>query len=83
MSSKPQISPEGPMYLVTKERILIGTCVHMTFKGGWIFHPHMTSRRPGRKAHLNAVSCIPGWAFDLSDDFLTMEEWKAENKKAA
>ena len=64
------------MYLVTKHDILIGRCVGGNVTG-WRFLPNTTSHKPSRKAWPRAVQCIPKWAFDLSDDLLTSEEWAA------
>ena len=63
------------MYLVTKEKALIGVCVERT--DGWWFQPNTASRRPSRKPRKSAADCIPLWAFDMSDDLLTLAEWKA------
>ena len=76
------------MSLVTKDGILIGRCIGDDDQG-WRFLPNTTSHKPSRKAWPSAVACIPRWAFDLSNDLLTAEEWadlrKADrkNKEAA
>ena len=67
------------MFLVTREGILIGRCIGNDHKG-WRFLPNTPSHKRSRKAWPSAVQCIPKWAFDLSDDLLTAEEWAALRK---
>lgn len=61
------------MFLVTSAGMLIGRCVEET--SGWRFLPHTTSHKASRKAWPSATRAIPKWAFDLSDDLLTADEW--------
>ena len=64
----------NPMYVIDKFGMLVGTCTHSI--AGWRFLPNVYSRKASRKAWPSATACIPKWAFDLSDDLLTLEEWK-------
>ena len=66
---------EKPMYLVTEQGFLIGVCSNGV--AGWRFIPNNAVRKPGRKAYTSAVKCIPAWAFNMSHDLLTVDEWKA------
>jgi hypothetical protein len=61
------------MYLM-KGRALVGTCVESA--AGWRFLPANAVRKPSKKAWPSATSCIPSWAMNLADDFLT--EWQFE-----
>lgn len=63
------------MYLVNKDKALLGTCVEHV--DGWRFLPNVSSRKPSRKAHKSATAAIPRWAFNMSDDLLTLDEWKS------
>lgn len=73
---KPNYIGETSMFLV-KGNVLIGSCIW--YLDGWRFHPNMDSHKPSRKAWNSANDCIPKWAFDQSDEFLTREEWVERN----
>jgi len=66
---------EKPMYLVDANRNLIGVCSHGI--DGWRFIPNNAARKPSRKGHSTPTKCIPNWAFDASDDLLTLQQWRA------
>ena len=67
-------------FLITKTGLLIGRCMGSNEKG-WHFYPHTTAHKPSRKAWPTIVDCIPDWAFNMSDDLLTADEWNARRGK--
>lgn len=67
---------EKPMFLVDKSKNLIGACTHGI--DGWRFIPNNAAHKASRKAWETPNACIPRWAFDASDDLLTLDEWKKE-----
>lgn len=68
------------MILLTREGGMVGSCVHYPHKDGWQFIPAVTSRKTSRRYWPTANKCIPRWAFDLSDEMLTSDEFKARRR---
>lgn len=66
---------QSSMYLVDKRKLLLGVCVHTAGKG-WKFLPNNAAHKPSRKFWNCPVNAIPAWAFNASDDLLTLKEWK-------
>ena len=68
---------EETLVLVTATGAAIGNIVHYPAEGGWRFLPATTSHRPSRKVWPTANKAIPEWAFKLSNEMLTVPEFRA------
>ena len=82
MRTAPVTTKNETMIILDKLGRKLGACVHYPMHNGWQFIPATTSRKSSRKFWPTATTCIPKWAFDLSDEMLTSSEFSANTKAA-